>query len=108
VLTCGARIAGKRREGGECYVDLDLWAENRKGELVAKGASSSRIYLNPDDEDRQRRGLAPLGAEEDRPSLVEALERELPGGGAWPLSLDGGALAQQESPPRARTRKQER
>lgn len=78
-LTCRGRVVGKRREGGEYYVDLEIWVENQRGELVVKGNATARLYHSPEDEDRQRRGLSPLIVEDDlRPSLVEVFERELP------------------------------
>jgi len=78
-LTCRGRVVEKRREGGEYYVDLELWVENQKGELVVKGNATTRLFHSPEDEDRQRRGLSPLIVEDDlRPSLVEVFERELP------------------------------
>lgn len=74
-----ARILDKRREGGEYYVDLEIWAENQRGECVVKGSLSSKVYHSPEDEDRQRRGLSPLIVDEERPpSLVEVFEREMP------------------------------
>jgi acyl dehydratase len=78
-LTCRGRVVAKRREGGEYYLDLEIWVENQKGELVVKGNSTTKLFHSPEDEDRQRRGLSPLIVEDDlRPSLVEVFERELP------------------------------
>lgn len=78
-LTGRGRVVDKRREGGDYYVDLEVWVENQKGELVVKGTATARLYHSPEDEDRQRRGLSPLIVEDThRPSLVEVFERELP------------------------------
>lgn len=78
-LTCRGRVLDKRREGGDYYVDLEIWVENQKGELVLRGTATVRLYYSPDDEDRQRRGLSPLIVEDNHlPSLVEVFERELP------------------------------
>ena len=78
-LVCRGRIVDKRREGGDHYVDLELWVENQKGELVVKGTASTKLYYNFVDEDRSRRGLmAELPDESSRPTLVDVLERELP------------------------------
>ena len=41
-------------------MDIDLWAENQKGELVLKGHASGQIYYNAEDEARQKRGDGPL------------------------------------------------
>lgn len=82
-LVARARVLDKRREGGECYVDLEVWAENQRGECVVKGALSSKLFHSPEDEERQRRGLSPLMVQEERqPSLVEVFEREMPLGPA--------------------------
>lgn len=75
-LVLRGRIVRKRTEGGECYVDLEVWAENQKGDLVIKGEATSRLFRNVEDEDRHRRGLAPMEAERP-PSLLEVFEREI-------------------------------
>ncbi|AKU91067.1 MaoC/PaaZ C-terminal domain-containing protein [Vulgatibacter incomptus] len=78
-LVCRGRIVDKRREAGEHYVDLELWVENQKGELVVKGTASARLFNSASDEERHRMGMPPEEVEEFvRPSLVELFERELP------------------------------
>lgn len=37
VLTCRGMVVEKREEAGERFVDADLWADNQRGETVAKG-----------------------------------------------------------------------
>lgn len=37
VLTCRGVVIDKRRENGEHVVDADVWADNQRGETVAKG-----------------------------------------------------------------------
>jgi len=37
VLTCRGVIIDKRKEGGEHVIDADVWADNQRGETVAKG-----------------------------------------------------------------------
>jgi acyl dehydratase len=37
VLTCRGVVIDKRREGSECVIDADVWADNQRGETVAKG-----------------------------------------------------------------------
>ncbi|MCA1828215.1 MAG: MaoC/PaaZ C-terminal domain-containing protein [Myxococcales bacterium] len=46
-LTCHGRIAELRREGGACYADVELWAENQKGELVLRGIATCELYESP-------------------------------------------------------------
>lgn len=37
VLTCRGVVIDKRQEGDEYVVDADVWADNQRGETVAKG-----------------------------------------------------------------------
>ena len=37
VLTCRGVVIDKREENGECVIDADVWADNQRGETVAKG-----------------------------------------------------------------------
>lgn len=46
-LTCHGRIAELRRDGGACYADVELWAENQKGELVLRGQATCELYESP-------------------------------------------------------------
>src|SRR5207237_929517 len=46
-LTCHGRIAELRRETGACYADVELWAENQKGELVLRGQATCEQYESP-------------------------------------------------------------
>lgn len=46
-LTCRGRIAELRKEGGGCYADVELWAENQKGELVLRGLATCELYESP-------------------------------------------------------------
>jgi acyl dehydratase len=46
-LTCHGRIAELRKEGGACYSDVELWAENQKGELVLRGQATCELYESP-------------------------------------------------------------
>ena len=46
-LTCRGRIAELRKERGACYADVELWAENQKGELVLRGQATCELYESP-------------------------------------------------------------
>src|SRR5256885_10532506 len=46
-LTCRGRIAELRKEGGGAYADVELWAENQKGELVLRGQATCELYESP-------------------------------------------------------------
>ena len=41
------RIAELRRDAGACYADVELWAENQKGELVLRGQATCELYESP-------------------------------------------------------------
>ena len=46
-LTCHGRVSELRKEKGACYADLELWAENQKGELVLRGQATCELYETP-------------------------------------------------------------
>jgi acyl dehydratase len=46
-VTCRGRIAELRKENGACYADVELWAENQKGELVLRGQATCELYESP-------------------------------------------------------------
>jgi acyl dehydratase len=46
-LNCRGRIAELRKENGACYADVELWAENQKGELVLRGQATCELYESP-------------------------------------------------------------
>ena len=46
-LTCRGRIADLRKEHSACYADVELWAENQKGELVLRGHATCELYEAP-------------------------------------------------------------
>src|SRR5512142_569660 len=61
VITCRGRVVDRRFEGNGVYaVDLEVWAENQRGELVLKGLVTSQLYYNAEDDARQRAGQPPL------------------------------------------------
>jgi acyl dehydratase len=56
-LTCRGRIAELRKDGGACYADVELWAENRKGELVLRGQATCELYESPGSASNEGAGL---------------------------------------------------
>ena len=61
VLTARGRVVERRFEAGDSYtMDLELWAENQRGELVTRGLASYQLYYSAEDETRQRAGQPPL------------------------------------------------
>ena len=43
-LTCRGRVAELRKEKSVCWAELELWAENQKGELVLRGHATCELY----------------------------------------------------------------
>jgi acyl dehydratase len=80
VLTARGRVVDRRfEEGGRYAMDLELWAENQRGELVVKGSATFQLFYNAEDEARQRQGQGPLlvtRAEEE--ARLAKLSRAMP------------------------------
>ncbi len=96
VLTARGRVVDRRfEENGRYAIDLELWAENQRGELVVKGLATFQLYYSADDEARQRQGQPPLVVtrQEEEVRLAK-LSRAMPARPAAPAP--GRALA----PPR--------
>ena len=75
-LTCRGRIAELRREGGACYADVELWAENQKGELVLRGQATCELYESPQAGGGDGGGL--LFALQSQPAAMPSSRRPLP------------------------------
>jgi acyl dehydratase len=61
VLTSRGRVTARHFEdGGRYAADIEVWAENQRGELVVRGAATVQLYYSADDEQRQRSGMPPL------------------------------------------------
>jgi acyl dehydratase len=61
VLTARGRVVDRRfEEGGRYAVDIEVWAENQRGELVVRGSATFQLYYSLEDEARQHQGHAPL------------------------------------------------
>jgi acyl dehydratase len=88
VLTARGRVAERRFEdGGRYAIDLELWAENQRGELVVKGAATFQLYYSADDEGRQRQGQPPLVVtKEEEEARLAKLSRAMPPRAAAPVS----------------------
>ncbi len=80
VLTARGRVVERRFEPGDAYtMDLELWAENQRGELVTRGLATYQLFYSADDESRQRAGQPPLHvtqAEEE--ARLARLSRAMP------------------------------
>ncbi|MCE9672755.1 MaoC family dehydratase [Myxococcus stipitatus] len=69
-VVCKGRVSNRHGTGGRYFVDIDLWAENQRGELVMKGSAQIQLFYSLEDENRQRSGQAPLVIEVPRESLA--------------------------------------
>ncbi len=59
-VVCKGRVTDRWGENGRYYAEIDLWAENQKGELVLKGGSQIQMFYSLEDENRQRAGQPPI------------------------------------------------
>jgi len=59
VLTCRGVIVDKRVENGEHVVDADVWADNQRGETVAKGRVLA--VVNPNDKKAMSKAASSSG-----------------------------------------------
>src|SRR5512138_498654 len=61
VLTARGRVVDRRfEENGRYAAEIEVWAENQRGELVVRGSATFQLYYSADDEARQRQGQGPL------------------------------------------------
>src|SRR5213080_3267685 len=90
-LTCRGRIAELRRENGACYSDVELWAENQKGELVLRGQATCELYESP-----------AAGAGGDAGGLLFALQAGNSGAGGQRAGSQAPAKGGAKPPPRKR------
>ena len=61
VLTIRGRVSDRRFEPAGAYaIDIEVWAENQRGELVTRGLATFQLYYSSEDEARQRAGQPPL------------------------------------------------
>jgi acyl dehydratase len=54
------RVMERWGDTGRYFAEVDLWAENQKGELVLRGSALVQLFYSMDDENRQRSGQPPL------------------------------------------------
>ena len=63
------RVMERWGDNGRYFAEVDLWAENQKGELVLRGSALVQLFYSLDDENRQRSGQPPLVVPAARESL---------------------------------------
>ena len=71
-LVCRGRVFDREGKDGRYLIDLDVWAENQRGELVIRGSATVRLFFSADDEQRARAGQSPLVVNVARQSIVVA------------------------------------
>jgi acyl dehydratase len=69
-VVCKGRVSDRHGSGGRYFVEIDLWAENQRGELLMKGQSVIQLFYSLEDENRQRAGQAPIVVEVPRESIL--------------------------------------
>ena len=70
-LVCKGRVSDRHGENGKYAIELDVWAENQKGELVLKGAATLMVFYSSEDENRQKAGQAPVVVNVPRENILE-------------------------------------
>uniref|UniRef100_UPI001F5A06C0 MaoC/PaaZ C-terminal domain-containing protein n=3 Tax=Anaeromyxobacteraceae TaxID=1524215 RepID=UPI001F5A06C0 len=80
VLTVRGRVTDRRfEEGGRYAIDIEVWAENQRGELVVRGLTTFQLFYSADDEARQRAGGPPLVVtKEEEEARLAKLSRAQP------------------------------
>jgi acyl dehydratase len=71
-LVCKGRVSDRHSQDGRYFLELDLWAENQKGELIVKGQVSLKVFYSVEDETRFRTGQPPLVVNVARESILTA------------------------------------
>ncbi len=105
-VVCKGRVTDRWGEGGRYFADIDLWAENQKGELVMKGQSEIQLFYSLEDENGQRAGKAPVVVNVPRERLIEqaAAPHAVPEAPARPAEASGTKKAQSQAPKKTAAR----
>src|SRR3954469_336611 len=69
-VVCKGRVTDRFGDAGRYFAEVDLWAENQKGELVMKGQAQIQLFYSLEDENRQRAGQSPIVVHVPRESLL--------------------------------------
>jgi len=70
-VVCKGRVMDRWGQDGRYYSEIDLWAENQKGELVIRGQATVQMFYSLEDENRQRAGQSPIVVNVPRESLIQ-------------------------------------
>jgi acyl dehydratase len=105
-VVCKGRVTDRHGAGGRYFAEIDLWAENQRGELVMKGAAQLQLFYSLEDENRQRSGQPPLVVDVPRESLRApaaaegAAAAETRGEETGAKKAPASAAAKKSTPPR--------
>jgi len=69
-VVCKGRVTERWGDEGRYFAELDLWAENQKGELVLRGGAQVQLFHSLEDENRQRSGQPPLVVPAPKESIL--------------------------------------
>ena len=69
-VVCKGRVTERWGDEGRYFAELDVWAENQKGELVLRGGAQIQLFHSLEDENRQRTGQLPLVVPSPRESIL--------------------------------------
>ncbi|MBX7099138.1 MAG: MaoC family dehydratase N-terminal domain-containing protein [Myxococcaceae bacterium] len=69
-LVCKGRVSDRHGQDGKYIVELDVWAENSKGELALRGSCALQVFYSAEDETRQRNGQGPVVVNVARESIL--------------------------------------
>jgi acyl dehydratase len=88
VLTARGKVVDRRFEpNGRYAIDVEVWAENQRGELVVRGLAAFQLYYSAEDESRQQGGQGPLVVTpEEEEARLARLSRAQPPRPAPPVS----------------------
>ncbi|ADO73234.1 MaoC family dehydratase [Stigmatella aurantiaca] len=86
-VVCKGRVSDRHGSGGRYFVEIDLWAENQRGELLMKGQAAIQLFYSLEDENRQRSGQSPIVVEVPRESILTPA----PNADAAPATEETGA-----------------
>jgi acyl dehydratase len=99
-IVCKGRVSDRWGTQGRYFAEIDLWAENQRGELVMKGNSQIQLFFSLEDENRQRAGQAPIVVEVPRESILTATASATPAEAAEAEEGDERTAAARKAAPR--------
>lgn len=98
-VVCKGRVTDRYGENGRYHAEIDIWAENQKGELVLKGQAMVQLFYSLEDENRQRSGQAPIVVHVPRETIKAPSEAPAPAAAAKKDDKRKPAAASKKSAP---------